>query len=152
MPNPYASTGSVATVTSSIAGGADDLTGGGPGSAPKLSTGTVLARLAAYVRPHAGLFVLSFISAAVSVILQLYVPIQIGRAIDIIIGPGQVDFEALLVLAMQLAATELIFVTTRLFMMLPTMLRKVWKDCSLPNSKKRFWAMPRLEKSTTSPA
>ena len=57
MPNPYASTGSVATVTSSIAGGADDLTGGGPGSAPKLSTGTVLARLAAYVRPHAGLFV-----------------------------------------------------------------------------------------------
>lgn len=104
MPNPYASTGSVATVTSSIAGGADDLTGGGPGSAPKLSTGTVLARLAAYVRPHAGLFVLSFISAAVSVILQLYVPIQIGRAIDIIIGPGQVDFEALLVLAMQLAA------------------------------------------------
>ena len=104
MPNPYASTGSVATVTSSIAGGADDLTGGGPGSAPKLSTGTVLARLAAYVRPHAGLFVLSFISAAVSVILQLYVPIQIGRAIDIIIGPGQVDFEALLVLATQLAA------------------------------------------------
>ena len=104
MPNPYASTGSVATVTSSIAGGADDLTGGGPGPAPKLSTGTVLARLAAYVRPHAGLFVLSFISAAVSVILQLYVPIQIGRAIDIIIGPGQVDFEALLVLATQLAA------------------------------------------------
>ena len=47
MPNPYASTGSVATVTSSIAGGADALTPGGPDGVPPLSTATVVRRLAA---------------------------------------------------------------------------------------------------------
>ena len=104
MPNPYASTGSVATVTSSIAGGADALTPGGAGGVPPLSTATVVRRLAAYVRPHAALLILSFAAAAVSVVLQLLVPIQIGRAIDLIIGPGRVDFAALLALAVQLAA------------------------------------------------
>ena len=108
MPNPYASTGSVATVTSSIAGGADTLTPGGAGGVPPLSTATVVRRLAAYVRPHAALLILSFAAAAVSVVLQLLVPIQIGRAIDLIIGPGRVDFAALLALAVQLAAGTLV--------------------------------------------
>ena len=109
MANPYASVGSVSTVTSSISGGAgnDDLGGtgnGAPGSGgPALSVGTVTRRLLSYVRPHAVSFVLAFISAAISVTLQLYVPILIGRAIDRIIGAGRVDFAGLFALVVQLA-------------------------------------------------
>ena len=48
-------------------------------------------------------FGISFISAALSVVLQLYVPILIGRGIDLIISAGAVDFDALLPLIQQLA-------------------------------------------------
>jgi ATP-binding cassette subfamily B protein len=40
-------------------------------------------------------FVLSLILAAVTVALTLYFPILTGRAIDLILGPGQVDFEGI---------------------------------------------------------
>lgn len=118
MPNPYASTGSVATVTSSIAGGSSSgpNTPGGPGSlagGPVLSPATVVRRLARYVRPHAGLFVVSFVTAAVSVILQLYVPIQVGQAIDCIIGTGNVDFARLGAIAVQLAVVVTIAAVTQ---------------------------------------
>lgn len=102
MPNPYTSTGSVATVTSSITGGSGG--GGAAGDAPELPWSLVVARLSVYVRPHAALFALSFAASAVSVILQLYVPIQIGRAIDLIVGRGAVAFPELSVLLAQLAA------------------------------------------------
>lgn len=102
MPNPYTSTGSVATVTSSITGGNGG--GGAAGDAPELPWSLVVARLSAYVRPHAALFALSFVASAISVILQLYVPIQIGRAIDLIVGRGAVAFPELSVLLAQLAA------------------------------------------------
>ena len=109
MANPYASVGSVSTVTSNISGGSgnDDLGGtgnGAPGSGgPALSVGAVTRRLLSYVRPHVVSFVLAFISAAISVTLQLYVPILIGRAIDRIIGAGSVDFAGLFALVAQLA-------------------------------------------------
>ena len=48
----------------------------------------------AYVRPQAASFATSFVSAGRSVVLQLYVPIVVGRAIDLIIGMGRVDFAA----------------------------------------------------------
>lgn len=106
--NPYASTGSVSTVTSNIAG---------DGSSPKpgaraagslaplvpLTTKQVTRRLMAYVRPHALPFAVSFAAAAVSVVLQLYVPIVIGNAIDLVIGAGGVDFSALAPLLVRLA-------------------------------------------------
>lgn len=117
MPNPYASTGSVATVTSSIAGSSSGPNApGGPGSlagGPVLSPATVVRRLARYVRPHAGLFVVSFVTAAVSVILQLYVPIQVGQAIDCIIGTGNVDFARLGAIAVQLAVVVTIAAVTQ---------------------------------------
>ena len=112
MANPYASVGSVSTVTSSIAGGSgnDDLGGGagGPGGSgtrnvPLMPAGEVTRRLLHYVRPHMVLFAAAFVSAAISVTLQLYVPILIGQAIDLIIGAGHVDFEGLLVLVTRLA-------------------------------------------------
>ncbi len=104
MSNPYQSVGSVATVTSSISGSVDPMGGGSGAEASRRSTSEVLRRLMAYVRPHAGSFALSFAAAAVSVVLQLYVPIIVGRGIDLIIGAGRVDFEALAPLVAELAA------------------------------------------------
>ena len=64
MANPYASVGSVATVTSSISGqdsnmndlGGPGAGGNGSGSAQRYSTGEVTRRLLSYVRPHAVTF------------------------------------------------------------------------------------------------
>lgn len=109
--NPYASAGSVSTVTASVSGN-DNLNGeGGPGAprdrigGERLSTAAVTRRLLSYVRPHAVSFSVSFISAAVSVVLQLYTPILIGQGIDLIIGAGRVDFAALAPLVRLLALT-----------------------------------------------
>ncbi len=105
--NPYASTGSVATVTASVTGNnkLNDL-GDGPDSSQgkeRYSAGRVTRRLLAYVRPHGVSFALSFVSAAISVTLQLYTPILIGRGIDLIVSTGNVDFAALLPLVTKLA-------------------------------------------------
>ena len=105
--NPYASSGSVATVTANVSGndGFDDLGGGprGGDEGERYSASTVTRRLLSYVRPHAVSFALSFVSAAISVTLQLYTPILIGQGIDVIIGAGRVDFGALLPLVTKLA-------------------------------------------------
>ena len=100
MANPYVSTGSVATVAASISGG-DDLLDGGPGGpgAPggkTLSALEVARRLMAYLKPHRIALIVSFVLSAVTIILQLTVPVLTGRAIDCIVGAGQVDFSALL--------------------------------------------------------
>lgn len=58
-------------------------------------TGVVARRLLVYVRPHIVLLVLSFVASAVSVLLQLYVPILVGHGIDTMIEAGKVDFVAL---------------------------------------------------------
>lgn len=105
MPNSYTAAGSIATVTASVAGGGNDDLGGGQGGSEqeRYSVGDVTRRLLAYVRPHALVFAASFVFAALSVVLQLYVPILIGRGIDLIVGTGQVDFDGLLPLVEQLA-------------------------------------------------
>ena len=103
--NPYASSGSVATVTANVAGGdkLDDFGQGPQGDeGNRYSAATVTKRLMAYVGPHKASFALSFVSAAISVTLQLYTPILIGRGIDLIIGAGRVDFTALLPLVTEL--------------------------------------------------
>ena len=103
MANPYASVGSVSTVASSIAGGDDNL--GTPDGCltPPMPAGEVTRRILRYVRPHAVPFATAFVSAAISVTLQLYVPILIGQAIDLIVGAGRVDFEGLLAIVTRLA-------------------------------------------------
>ena len=105
--NPYASTGSVATVTANVTGNnkLNDLGEGPDGSQGKerYSAGKVTRRLLAYVRPHGISFALSFVSAAISVTLQLYTPILIGQGIDLIVSAGNVDFAALLPLVTKLA-------------------------------------------------
>ena len=105
--NPYTSSGSVATMTANVSGN-DNLNdlGDGPrqlGDPERYPVGAVTRRLLGYVRPHRVSFVASFLSAAVSVILQLYTPILIGEGIDLIVAAGQVDFDALLPLVTKLA-------------------------------------------------
>ena len=109
MANPYGAVGSVASVASSISGGAGGASGGpdAPGGRDDslkstLTTGQVLGRLIGCIRPHLGSFLLSFAASAISVVLQLYVPILVGRGIDCIIAAGRVDFSALAPLLLQL--------------------------------------------------
>ena len=45
-----------------------------------------------YIRKYQHYVILSVVLAAISVALSLYVPILAGRAIDCILGPGNVDF------------------------------------------------------------
>ena len=105
--NPYTSSGSVATVTANVSGGKSlgDLGDGPrqPGDPERYPAGLVTRRLLGYVRPHAVSFAASFVSAAISVVLQLYTPIIIGEGIDLIVSAGHVDFDALLPLIVRLA-------------------------------------------------
>lgn len=105
MSNPYQSVGSVATVASSISGsgGLDGQGGDSGGRVPQMPTSVVARRLLSYVRPHLGSFIVSFASAAISVVLQLYVPILTGQGIDLIIAAGAVDFTALTPLLVRMA-------------------------------------------------
>lgn len=57
----------------------------------KKNTST-LKKIFGYIGHYKYLLFLSVLLAGGSVVLTLYVPIRIGYAIDVIIGPGQVDF------------------------------------------------------------
>ena len=91
--NPYTSSGSVATMTANVSGNdnLNDLGDGPrqPGDPERYPVGAVTRRLMGYVRPHRISFVASFVSAAISVILQLYTPILIGEGIDLIVAVGR---------------------------------------------------------------
>ena len=114
MSNPYASTGSVSTVTASVSGKGDVLDAqGSGGSVPAMPAVQVTRRLSAYVRPHVVSFAASFVAAAVSVTLQLYVPILIGQGIDLVVGHGNVDFLALSALLQKLALVVVIAAATQ---------------------------------------
>ena len=45
-----------------------------------------------YVRKYWVLMILSMVFALITVALTLYVPILVGNVIDLIVGPGNVDF------------------------------------------------------------
>ena len=64
-----------------------------PKARQKAERGT-LKKVLAYLRPYWALVALSILLSAVTVALTLYVPVLIGRAVDRIVGPGQVDFPA----------------------------------------------------------
>ena len=66
---------------------------------------SVLKRLLRYARPHAGFLLLALVSAIINVSLTLYGPILVGRAIDYVIGPDQVDFAAMVPVLITLAVT-----------------------------------------------
>lgn len=53
---------------------------------------STLKKVLRRLKPHTFAIVLSLISAAVSVVMSLYIPVLIGRAIDCIMEAGKVDF------------------------------------------------------------
>ena len=70
----------------------------------KAQKGT-LGKVLRYIRPYWALVALSIFLAAVTVASSLYIPILTGDAVDLIVGPGQVDFAALAGIGVQLAVT-----------------------------------------------
>jgi ATP-binding cassette subfamily B protein len=57
--------------------------------------GGIIRRVLYRLRRYWALLALSLFMATVSVAMSLFIPILVGRAIDRIIGPGNVDFAAL---------------------------------------------------------
>ena len=70
----------------------------------KVNKGT-LRRVLALIRPYAGLVVLTLVLAVVTVVTTLLAPVISGKAVDLIIGPGQVDFGGVAKLAIAMAGT-----------------------------------------------
>lgn len=58
----------------------------------KINKKRTLKKVFHLIEKYKFLLFLSFLLAAVTVVLTLYVPILIGKAIDFILGPSQVDF------------------------------------------------------------
>ena len=92
MANPYSGATSASTALASIRGDDDKGFAHDQVLEPSdLSTWQLIRRLMGYARPHWVSLALSFVTAAISVVLQLYVPILIGQAIDHILAAGRVD-------------------------------------------------------------
>ena len=70
----------------------------------KVNKGT-LRRVPELIRPYAGLVVLTLVLAVVTVVTTLLAPVISGKAVDHIIGPGQVDFGGVGKLAIAMAGT-----------------------------------------------
>lgn len=71
-----------------------------------------MKRVLSLLRPYRWFILLSILFSAATVALTLYIPVLVGRAIDHILGPGQVDFDAvgkrLLTIALFAVLTALI--------------------------------------------
>ncbi len=70
----------------------------------KVNKGT-LRRVLELIRPYAGLVLLTLVLAVVTVVTTLLAPVISGKAVDHIIGPGQVDFSGVGKLAIAMAGT-----------------------------------------------
>ena len=70
----------------------------------KVNKGT-LRRVLELIRPYAGLVVLTLVLAVVTVVTTLLAPVISGKAVDHIVGPGQVDFGGVGKLAIAMAGT-----------------------------------------------
>ena len=102
MANPYAGLGTASATMANVRGDSGDSQQGLEDTS-SMPVREVLRRLAPYVSGHVFALVASFVCAAATVVLQLYVPILIGHAIDTLIGIGSVDFVALAPLLRKLA-------------------------------------------------
>lgn len=70
----------------------------------KVNKGT-LRRVLQLIRPYAALVTLTLVLAVVTVVTTLLAPVISGKAVDLIIGPGQVDFGGVTKLAVAMAGT-----------------------------------------------
>lgn len=75
-------------------------------------TKTIVKKVLKYIGKYRFVLFLSIICAAASSLLTLYVPILVGQAIDYIVGPGNVNFEAMIKLFIKI--TVIVAVTALL--------------------------------------
>lgn len=69
---------------------------------------STLTRILDYIGAYKWLVFLSLALAAVTVAATLYAPILVGKGVDLILGPGNVDFAGLVTILKQIAAVVLI--------------------------------------------
>lgn len=62
----------------------------------KTGNSKTVKKVLRYLKAYKWLFLLSLILAAITVGLTIYIPVLIGRAIDLAVGVGQVDFDGIL--------------------------------------------------------
>lgn len=62
-----------------------------------------LGKVLRYIKRYWGYLGCSIVLAAVTVALTLYVPILIGQAVDLIVAPGQVDFDGIFIILKKMA-------------------------------------------------
>lgn len=75
-----------------------------------------LKTILSYLRPYRWVFLLSLFFSLVTVALSLYVPILIGRAVDAIIGPGEVSFSAIFAIILQILGAIAVTAVLQWFM------------------------------------
>ena len=99
--------------TSAIASSAPEHGKGGSADAISMSAAEVTRRLTAWISPHRGFLVLASVSSIATVILQLWVPIIVGSAIDQLIRLVQGAEAALLPTLAQLSLVVLLASATQ---------------------------------------
>ena len=64
-----------------------------------------IQRVLQLIRPYKGMVILTLTLALITVVTTLLAPVLAGRAVDKIVGPGQVDYQGLGCIALAMAAT-----------------------------------------------
>ena len=80
------------------------------------TSGQTLKRVLRYIRHYWIFLVFSILLAAVSVVSALYIPILIGRAVDMIVGQGAVDFSGMLRILLTIGIVIVITAVAQLVM------------------------------------
>ncbi|MGN0368173.1 MAG: ABC transporter ATP-binding protein [Wujia sp.] len=76
----------------------------------------IISRVLMYIKRYRIAVVFSFICAAITVASTLYAPILTGRAIDHIVGPGEVDFEKIKQIILQFIVVTAVTMVSQWFM------------------------------------
>ena len=67
-----------------------------------------LRRVLRHLKPYTGWIILALHCAAGNVAAALYIPILVGKAVDAIVGPGQVAFAAVASIGLEIAVLALL--------------------------------------------
>ena len=67
-----------------------------------------LRRVLRHLKPYTGWIILALLCAAGNVAATLYIPILVGKAVDAIVGPGQVVFAAVASIGLEIAVLALL--------------------------------------------
>ena len=97
---------------------------------------TTVKKVLDYIRRYWFYLGLSIVLAAVTVALTLYIPILTGRAVDLIITKGQVDFAGILVMLERMAVVILLTAAAQWIMNACN--NKITYNVSVISGKKRL--------------